>query len=150
MNAVGIVGLYFALIGFISGIFFTRLESWYSDVRSKRGTILQNIQMAKSVDSYTNLEIPFKGLNASKPLSSFLGIGGFVSGLAILSAFIPITDSGFNPLIFLYLPVALTVLGYWIGGLLIFKSGSRAIEDSLSDIDKAKRGEPISVSPKIR
>jgi len=38
-DAVGLMGFYFTLIGFISGLFFTRIDSWYGSVRSFQGTL---------------------------------------------------------------------------------------------------------------
>ena len=38
-NALSIVGFYFTLIGFVSGLFFTRLDSWYGQVREFWGSM---------------------------------------------------------------------------------------------------------------
>jgi sterol desaturase/sphingolipid hydroxylase (fatty acid hydroxylase superfamily) len=114
-DSLGILGFYFTLIGFISGIFFTRLDSWYNDVRAKVAVVNASNDARKLV----SLRDDLAGLSSSTPGFSFTAIGLFLTALAILSTFVPAGTTTVNVTIFLYIPLFVTVLVYWISGFVI-------------------------------
>jgi len=137
-DAVGLVGFYFALIGFISGLFFTRLDGWYGDVRAYAG----KVSATTDVETLKAIEPEGKGLDASVPLHSFIVIGVFLSLLALLSYFVPIENASLNPRIFLYIPLTITVLLYWGGGILLIRGGKNVLHIAQRDITAKKSGRP--------
>ncbi len=56
-DAVGLVGFYFTLIGFISGLFFTRLDSWYGDVRVFYGRTLAAIRKPEFDELHREVQV---------------------------------------------------------------------------------------------
>jgi hypothetical protein len=116
-DTLGLLGFYFTLIGFISGIFFTRLDSWYNDVRARVAIVNASNDARKLV----SLRDDLAGLSSSEPGFSFAAIGLFLTALAILSMFVPAGTSSINTTIFLYVPLVVTVLAYWISGFVILR-----------------------------
>jgi hypothetical protein len=112
-DTLGILGFYFTLIGFISGIFFTRLDSWYNDVRAK----VAIVNATNNANKLISLRDDLAGLASSEPSFSFGAIGLFLSALAVLSFFLPAGTTAVNTALFLYVPLVVTVLVYWISGL---------------------------------
>lgn len=143
-DPISIVGLYFALIGFLSGIFFTRLDSWYSEVRAKHAVLSSNLHTNDpQVKRIAPLEDPFNSLQSSAPFSGFITIGAFITFLAVLSLFLPVSSSSFNIVLFLYVPVFLTVLFYLIGGGMLLISGTELVSQALTIIYKINIGDVI-------
>ena len=120
-DTLGILGFYFTLIGFISGIFFTRLDSWYNDVRAK----VAIVNATNNANRLISLRDDLAGLTSSEPSFSFGAIGLFLSALAVLSFFVPAGTTAVNITLFLYIPLVVTVLVYWISGsVLLFRARS--------------------------
>jgi hypothetical protein len=111
-DTLGILGFYFTLIGFISGIFFTRLDSWYNDVRAKTAIV----GSTNNANKLISLREDLTGLASSEPSFSFGAVGLFLSALVVLSFFVPASTSAVNTTIFLYVPLVVTVVAYWISG----------------------------------
>jgi hypothetical protein len=132
-DTLGILGFYFTLIGFISGIFFTRLDSWYNDVRAK-GAVVNSTNNANKLIS---LREDLTGLASSEPTVSFGGIGIFVTALAVLSFFVPPTSGNVNIAVFLYVPLVATVLIYWASGIALLVRG-RALLKAAENTIKTK------------
>ena len=118
-DTLGILGFYFTLIGFISGIFFTRLDSWYNDVRAKAAVV----SSTNNANKLISLREDLTGLASSEPTFSFGGIGLFVTALAILSFFVPAAPGNVNITLFLYIPLVTTVIIYWASGITLLVRG---------------------------
>lgn len=118
-NAVSVVGFYFTLIGFISGLFFTRLDSWYGTVKEFEGSL----QSLSKREDYKNAKSKKDGLKSSVPTSSFIAVGILTTILTILSLLIPVENTILNPNVYLRSPLIITVLFYWVGGCLILRKG---------------------------
>jgi hypothetical protein len=131
-NAISIIGFYFTLIGFISGLFFTRLDSWYGDVRKFWGSMKFLEKETDKIDKSKKGRITLNGLHESSPRGSFIGIGLLTTSLTLLSFAIPIVSTEVNPFVFLMIPLIVTVLSYWIGGFVLLKKGN----DLLGDVTK--------------
>jgi hypothetical protein len=114
-DTLGILGFYFTLIGFISGIYFSRLDTWYNNVRAKAAIV----NATNNANKLVNLRDDLAGLASSEPRFSFLAIGVFLSALAILSFFVPAGASAVNTAVFLYAPLVLTVVIYWTSGFIV-------------------------------
>jgi hypothetical protein len=114
-DTLGILGFYFTLIGFISGIFFTRLDSWYNDVRAKTAVVNSTTNANKLI----SLREDLTGLASSEPGFSFVAIGLFLTALAVLSFFVPAGQSAVNVTLFLYVPLVITVIIYWVSGAVL-------------------------------
>jgi hypothetical protein len=135
-SALSILGFYFTLIGFISGLFFTRLDSWYGQVREFWGSVRLLEKEQDKIDKSKKARITSNGLRESAPKGSFVAIGFFTTILAVLSTFIPVQVPQVNPVIFLTLPLFATVLMYWIGGYILFRKGKELLEKIDSQIEK--------------
>jgi hypothetical protein len=130
-DPLGILGFYFTLIGFLTGIFFTRLDSWYNDVRAKEALVDQRTTTSRLQD----LKEDLIGLKNSAPLVSFIAIGIFLTVLGLLSLYIPLTNSPVNPTIFLYTPLWVTVATYWIGGIALLVRAAQLIKTAIGTIN---------------
>jgi hypothetical protein len=135
-NALSIIGFYFTLIGFISGLFFTRLDSWYGQVREFWGSMKVLEKATDKINKSKEARIKLIGLQQSAPQGSFIAVGLLTTVLTILSLWIPITSSAVNPFIFLRVPLILTVLLYWIGGILLLQKGSKLLGKISTLIDE--------------
>lgn len=111
-DAVGIIGFYFTLIGFISGLFFTRIDSWYGSVRA----FSAKVNTFKKRDDYITAEGEAGGLSASAPTVSFLAVGVLLLLLSYLAFRLPTANAPVDPTTFLHIPIFVTVLAYWAGG----------------------------------
>jgi hypothetical protein len=131
-ESVSVIALYFALISFLGGIFFSRLDNWYNEIRSKRALAFSKTEYSK--DTYFRLREALLSLKSSKPLSGFIGFGSFTTFVAVLGIFIPVTNPPFDPIVFLYMPLVITVLIYWIFGILILFNGSRLIREAEQEV----------------
>lgn len=127
-NSLSIIGFYFTLIGFISGLFFTRLDSWYGQVREFWGSIKLLEKETDKLAASKKARISSTGLRESAPKGSFIAVGLFTIFLTLLSLCIPIKASEVNPFIFLKIPLIATVLMYWIGGFLLLKKGNELLD----------------------
>lgn len=128
-NALAIIGFYFTLIGFISGLFFTRLDAWYGDVREFAGKYegeeaVKNI----NVENCKKQRVTLYGLRQSSPRGSFIGVGIFTTALLVLSFFVPILNPAVNTFLFLHLPLILTIVLYWAGGTFLLLRGSARLK----------------------
>ena len=136
-TALSIIGFYFALIGFISGLFFTRLDSWYGDVREFYGSYSGEDPAKKNTpDNCRKNRIKQMGLEQSTPLGSFVVVGLLTTALTLLSWGVPITDPQMNTFLFLRLPLILTVLVYWIGGFILLSKSQSLLTLIKTEIDK--------------
>lgn len=131
-TAISIVGLYFTLIGFISGLFFTRLDSWYGQVREILGALAIVKLADDKLSKYRETRAKVYSLRESAPKGSFIVIGIFTIALTCLSFFVPIETLTKDLFIFIRLPLVITILVYWIGGIILFKNGKKL----LNDVDK--------------
>ncbi len=135
-NALSIIGFYFTLIGFVSGLFFTRLDSWYGQVREFWGSMKLLEKATDKIEKSKEARIKLIGLQESAPKGSFIAVGLFTSSLTLLSLGIPLVSSEVNPIIFLRIPLIVTVLMYWIGGFLLFKKGNELLRMVNAQIEK--------------
>ena len=135
-NALAIIGFYFTLIGFISGLFFTRLDGWYGDVREFWGTMKWLEKETDKIDKSKKARITLTGLRESAPRGSFISVGFLTSALTALSLFVPISAPAVNPFVFLQLPLVVTVLLYWIGGIILLRKGGNLLAQVKAQIDK--------------
>jgi hypothetical protein len=135
-NALAIIGLYFTLIGFISGLFFTRLDGWYGEVREFWGSMKWLDKETDKIDKSKKARITLSGLGESAPRGSFISVGVLTSALTLLSLFIPISAPPVNPLVFLQLPLVVTVGLYWIGGVILLRKGGQLLDEVKAQIDR--------------
>ncbi len=138
-DALGLIGFYFTLIGFISGLFFTRLDSWFGEVQAFFG----KVGAADRKDVFDNLHPEGKGLRRSKPFGSFISVGLFLSGLVILSYLVPLGSVPLNPILFLYGPLTLTVVLFWIGGFLLMHKADDLMGKAEERISAGRKGSPL-------
>jgi hypothetical protein len=135
-SALSIIGFYFTLIGFISGLFFTRLDSWYGQVREFWGSMKLLEKSTDKINKSKEARIKMIGLQQSAPQGSFIAVGSLTTALTILSLWIPIASSAVNPFIFLRIPLFFTVLMYWVGGILLLHKGRDLLIRVSSQIDQ--------------
>jgi|GEM_PF-4908108 len=137
-SALAIVGFYFTLIGFISGLFFTRLDGWYGSIREFEGSL----QSLSDRNDYILAKSKKDGLKASAPTGSFIAVGFLTSALTLLSLFVPIDNENLNlsPNLYLRLPIVVTVLAYWGGGYFLFCQGNSLLNRAKHRIDAGIQG----------
>ena len=135
-DAIGLIGLYFALIGFISGLFFTRIDSWYGSVRSFHGTLA----LLEERSEYRGAKTQMSGLKASKPTGSFVAVGFLLSALTALAFFVSMERSAINPLVFVYLPLLATTGAYWFGGTVLLRKSTSQLAVAEEEINEGMRG----------
>lgn len=135
-DAVGLMGLYFTLIGFISGLFFTRIDSWYGSVRSFHGSL----GSLEERSEYRNAKTQVLGLKASRPVGSFVAVGVLLSALTVLSFFVPLERPAVDPLLFVHLPLVVTVGAYWLGGVMLLRRGHSRLLEAEEKVDEGLRG----------
>lgn len=142
-DALSIVGLYFTLIGFISGLFFTRLDGWYGSVKEFEGSLREGGSRSSdrlNREYYQEAQAKSEGLKASAPVASFVAVGLFTITLTLLSLLIPIESAAVQPTLYLRIPLIATVFAYWIGGSLIIKKGRSILRKKSHLIDDGIRG----------
>jgi len=132
-NALALTGFYFTIIGFISGLFFTRLDSWYGEARQFAGSV----SMMQTVDEFKRARQQLNGIKSSAPTGSFIAIGLFTTILLVLALLVPISETVVNPIIFIRVPLILTVLAYWLGGCILLISARKLLAVSHEKIEKA-------------
>lgn len=135
-DAVGLIGLYFTLIGFISGLFFTRIDSWYGSVRSFHGSLASLEERSE----YRSAKTQMLGLKASRPVGSFAAVGALLSALTMLSFFVPVDQPVVDPLLFIRLPLLATVGAYWVGGIVLLRKGRSRLLGAEQEINEGLRG----------
>lgn len=139
-DTLSVLGFYFTLIGFISGLFFTRLDGWYGQVREFWGSMKLLEKETDKIDRSKKARISMAGLQESAPRGSFIVIGIFTTILSLLSLFIPASESGVNAVIFLKVPLFVTVCMYWVGGGILLKRGADLLEEVKKQIDQILPG----------
>lgn len=136
-DTVSLFAFYFTLIGFISGIFFTRLDKWHSDVRAAQAVLTK----ATTRDEYKHSDKDFAKLESSRPVVSFILVGMFISVLAWLGFQIPLqTETTIDLWMFLKAPVLATVLLYWVGGGALLLLGTLIINKGKAEANKKAKG----------
>jgi len=135
-DAVGLIGLYFTLIGFISGLFFTRIDSWYGSVGAFHGSL----DSLEECSEYRSAKTQVLGLKASIPTGSFVSVGALLSALTALSFFVPVERSTVDPLLFVRLPLVVTVGAYWLGGMVLLRRGHSRLLEADVKVDEGLRG----------
>jgi hypothetical protein len=135
-GTVSLIGLYFTLIGFISGLFFTRIDSWYGSVRSFHGSL----DSLEERSEYRSAKTQVLGLKASIPTGSFASVGILLSALTCLSFYVPVERSPVDPLLFVHLPVVVTVGAYWLGGGVLLRRGHSHLLEAEEKVDEGLRG----------
>lgn len=139
-DALSIIGFYFTLVGFISGLFFTRLDSWYGTVKefdSSSRSLLSPFSERKEFEQALS---QVKGLKAGTPNGSFYAVGGLTTALTLLSLLIPVEATNLNPTLYLRLPLIVTISAYWIGGLFIINEGSSLLHELERKFNDSIRG----------
>ena len=136
-DAIGLIGFYFTLIGFISGLFFTRLDGWYGSVRVFRA----KVEQLSDRDDFLAARVEEKGLGASAPTGSFVAIGILLAALMVLSFFIPVgADPPVDPALFIRGPIVLTVLFYVIGGTVLLARSKSLLREAEGKINTGISG----------
>jgi hypothetical protein len=135
-NALAVVGFYFTLIGFISGLFFTRLDSWYGTVKEFEGSL----QSLSKREDYEIAKSRKNGLKTSAPIGSFIAVGILTTMLTLLSLLIPIENTALNPNVYLRSPLIITVLSYWLGGFLLLRKGKSILHQMSIKINSGITG----------
>lgn len=135
-DALALVGFYFTLIGFISGLFFTRLDGWYGSVRAFHG----KLAALSKREQFENARPELKGLSASMPSVSYAVVGVLLTLLMFLALLVPIGQTPVDPLTFIYLPLLVTVGMYWVGGLALINSSLALLRDAQRQIDAGLTG----------
>ncbi len=123
-NALAVLGFYFTLIGFISGLFFTRLDGWYGKVREFWGSALLLEKDPQRLEKSKAARLTLNGLAESAPQGSFIAVGAFTTSLTLLSFAVPFENPPVDPWLFLRLPLIATILLYWAGGVILLHKGS--------------------------
>lgn len=139
-SALAIIGFYFTLIGFVSGLFFTRLDSWYGSVREFTAKVAVLRSQRAERDKFQDARAEMKGLESSRPFGSFVAVGLLMSALVLLSFFVPVDASELNPVIFVQAPLFVTVVAYWAGGWYLLTQGKIALEKVDHEISEARKG----------
>ncbi len=136
-SALSIIGFYFTLIGFISGLFFTRLDNWYGQVREFSGEYSGELPEKKNTtDNCRKNRVTLMGLMESAPQGSFITVGCLTTTLMFLSWGVPVNNAEINPFIYLWGPLLLTVLIYWSGGIFLLNKGYKKLNGIGKEIDK--------------
>ena len=135
-DALSLLGFYFTLIGFIGGLFFTRLDAWYGSVRGFKGKVTQLTKR----DEYQTANADVNGLAESKPFGSFIAVGLLLTGLMLLGFFVPINTPIVNPFLFIYAPILLSVAAYWVGGFVLIKKAETLIVEAREVIKSGLTG----------
>ena len=135
-DALSLVGFYFTLIGFVGGLFFTRLDSWYGSVRQFKGKVVQ----LRKREEFESANAEVNGLQESQPKGSFVSVGILLSLLVLLGVFVPVTNSPINPIVFLYVPMTITVASYWVGGFVLFHQAGKLLTAARAVIGEGLSG----------
>jgi hypothetical protein len=136
-DALALLGFYFTLIGFISGLFFTRLDSWYGSVRQFAGKLAALTERSDFEKAGPEAD----GLAASAPRGSFTAVGLLLAGLALLGLLVPVQKPVVNPWLFLYGPMLAVVAVYWIGGVILLRKAGQLLQDARTIIKRGLSGE---------
>jgi predicted small integral membrane protein len=135
-DAIGLIGFYFTLIGFISGLFFTRIDGWYGSVRAFSGKLAS----VTGRENFIIMGAEWDGLSASKPTGSFIAVGILVTTLTVLAYLFPIPNPSASPALFLYGPIVLTVIFYWLGGIILLVKARSVLSSARQKIDAGISG----------
>lgn len=137
-STLGIIGFYFTLIGFISGLFFTRIDTWYGSVRAFHGKLAYYTRR----EEFLAARAEANGLTASAPTGSFIAVGIFVSLLTVLSFLLPFdaNDAGAGTALFIYVPLIITIAAYWLGGVIFISQARMLLSSSQLLIERGISG----------
>lgn len=138
-DALALLGFYFTLIGFLSGLFFTRLDSWYGSVRQFTGTLSALTERTDFEKAGPEAD----GLSASAPRGSFVAVGLLLAGLVLLGFFVPVQKPAVSPWLFLYGPMMVAVAAYWVGGLVLLRKAGELLRKARSQIARGISGEQL-------
>ncbi len=135
-NTLSLIAFYFAIISFVGSLFFSQVESWHGSVRSFQNSL----SLFEARDEWKNVRPQWLGLKAAMPLWSFIVVGVLVTSLAVLSLYVPIERSAVDPWLFVYAPLWVTVLAYWLGGATRLWTGHARLKEAERKIDKGLGG----------
>jgi hypothetical protein len=135
-DALSLVGFYFTLIGFVGGLFFTRLDSWYGSVRQFKGKVVQ----LRRREEFESANAEASGLQESQPKGSFISVGILLSLLVLLGVFVPVTGSSVSPILFLYVPMTVIVAAYWVGGFVLLHAAGKLLAEAQTVISQGLSG----------
>jgi hypothetical protein len=135
-NALNVIGFYFTLVGFISGLFFTRIDSWYGSVRAFHGKLAFYTRREEFIAARAEAS----GLSASAPTVSFIAVGVFVTLLGALALFFPARVTEADPAIFIYAPLAITIAAYWLGGVIFILQARTLLSSAQVIIERGISG----------
>ncbi len=141
-NALAVLGFYITLIGFISGLFFTRLDSWYGKVREFWGSARLLEKDPLRLEKSKAARLTLNGLAESAPKSSFIAVGIFTTSLTLLSFAVPFENPSVNPWLFLRLPLVATILLYWVGGAVLLRKGRSLLGQVRASIEQVLPPQP--------
>ncbi|MEN4011937.1 MAG: hypothetical protein AB1453_04420 [Chloroflexota bacterium] len=141
-NALAVLGFYFTLIGFINGLFFTRLDSWHGKVREFWGSARMLEKDPQRLEKSKTARLTLNGLAESAPKGSFIAVGIFTTSLTLLSLAIPFENPPVNPWLFLRLPLIATILLYWAGGAILLRKGSQLLKQVKATIEQVLPAQP--------
>lgn len=134
-SALSVIGFYFTLIGFISGLFFTRIDSWYGSVRAFHG----KLAFYTKREEFVAARAEANGLAASAPTGTFIAVGIFLTLLGVLAVFLP-TGADPNPALFIYVPLAITIAAYWLGGVILISQARTLLASAQIIIERGISG----------
>ena len=89
---------------------------------------------------YRGAKTQMLGLKASIPVGSFVAVGVLLSALTVLAFFVPVEGSTVDPLLFVRLPLVVTVGAYWLGGVVLLRKGYHRLTKAEEKVDEGLRG----------
>ena len=134
-DAISLLGFYLAMVALLSSIFFTRLESWYSEVQAavrlwsvfpKANPVLKELK-----EHYRRT----LSLQSAFPWRGFALVASFLVLITVFSALLGRLITGSSiPLAFIFMPGAMFEVFFFVGSIWLLWKGKQDIDSTLRDI----------------
>lgn len=136
-DALSLLSFYLALVALLSSIFFTRLESWYNDVRVAAKLWDLEPKINPDLLSINDHVEKLISLQSSKPIIGFLLVLSFLILISIFGALLGnmIPDSSI-PLSFIFVPGVIFDSIFLVVSIYLLVSGEGRIKRTLAEVDR--------------
>jgi uncharacterized membrane protein (DUF485 family) len=136
-DAISLLGFYLAMVALLSSTFFTKLESWYSDVQAaaalwsifpKENPVLQELKEHQKRALGLQSAFPWRGFVLVVLFLALITIFGALLGCHVTSPFVPLT--------FVFVPGVVFEVLFFVGSILFLWLGKRQVDGLLEDIKR--------------
>jgi hypothetical protein len=135
-DVVSLLGFYLAMVAILASIFFTRLESWYSEIQA--ACRLWNIADKNKIEVREEHRKKALSLQTTRPVYGFCIVSLFIILISILGYLLGIETQNLDQTVkFIFLPGAAFDFLFFMGSGILLIYGNKDINKLICEINKS-------------